>query len=456
MILKGNQRAGAKELTYHLLNTRDNDHITVHEVSGFVSNDVVEAFNEAYAISQATRCKQYLFSLSLNPPEQESVPVRDFETAISLAEQRLGLSGQPRAIIFHEKEGRRHAHCVWSRIEVGSMTAIQLSHYKKKLTGLSRELYLEHDWHMPTGLKAWDTRQAKPVTDHDPVSNDQNYASVNSSDDPAANPTNFSLAQWQQAKRAKADPREIKRIFQECWKQSDEREAFQSALSEHGYILARGDRRGHVAVDWRGEVYAVSRWVGVKAKLVRERLGDVDGLPTVSEANSQTAERDLEKLQAFADEARKEFEDVSNAFGAKRMALVSEQRAKRRTQKAKQESRQIEETRKRASKLPTGLKALWFRLTGRYAQIKAENEREYEQGQKRDRAKWQTLIDRQLEDRKVLKVEFELTKNRLGQQRQDIEDAKLAFNPKSDEGTAGSRSEQRQGRRRRRRQLRPD
>lgn len=60
-----------------------------------------------YAISQGTRCKQFLFSLSLNPPENEKVPVEVFEKAISEIEHKLGLENQTRAIVFHEKEGRR-------------------------------------------------------------------------------------------------------------------------------------------------------------------------------------------------------------------------------------------------------------------------------------------------------------------------------------------------------------
>lgn len=34
-------------------------------------------------------------------------------------ERKLGLEGQPRAIVFHEKEGRRHAQAIWSRIDPG-------------------------------------------------------------------------------------------------------------------------------------------------------------------------------------------------------------------------------------------------------------------------------------------------------------------------------------------------
>ena len=102
-------------MALHLLKQQENEHVEVHEVSGFASDTIQEAFKEAYAISRGTKCKQFLFSLSLSPPETESVPVAVFEKAIADIEHKIGLVGQPRVIVFHEKEGRRHAHCVWSR-----------------------------------------------------------------------------------------------------------------------------------------------------------------------------------------------------------------------------------------------------------------------------------------------------------------------------------------------------
>jgi hypothetical protein len=89
--------------------------------------------HEAYAVSRGTRAKQFLFSLSLNPPPNENVSVDAFEAAIKTIEQKLGLDNQPRAIVFHEKEGRRHAHVVWSRIDTEKMKAINLPFYKSKL-----------------------------------------------------------------------------------------------------------------------------------------------------------------------------------------------------------------------------------------------------------------------------------------------------------------------------------
>ena len=105
MILKGSQRAGAKQLSTHLLNRRDNEQVCVHELRGFASEDLHGALAEAQAISKGTKCKQFLFSLSLNPPVGAAVGEADFERAADLAEKSLGLEGQPRAIIFHERKG---------------------------------------------------------------------------------------------------------------------------------------------------------------------------------------------------------------------------------------------------------------------------------------------------------------------------------------------------------------
>ena len=124
MILLGNRRGGAAELPLHLINWEDNEHVHVHEIRGFIADDLDGAFHEAYGISRGTQCSKFFYSLSLSPPETENVPVSVFESAIERIEQKLGFTGQPRTIVFHEKNGRRHAHVVWSRINATTMTAI--------------------------------------------------------------------------------------------------------------------------------------------------------------------------------------------------------------------------------------------------------------------------------------------------------------------------------------------
>ena len=88
MILKGSKRAGAMQMARHLLNAEQNEHVKVHEVSGFISENVSDAPDEIYAISKGTQCKRFMFSLSLSPPEDEKVPVEVFEQALEAIEKK--------------------------------------------------------------------------------------------------------------------------------------------------------------------------------------------------------------------------------------------------------------------------------------------------------------------------------------------------------------------------------
>ncbi|MFV2051711.1 relaxase/mobilization nuclease domain-containing protein [Aliiroseovarius sp. YM-037] len=189
MIIKAKERGDAPQLAQYLLAERDNDHVGLYEVRGFASDGLVAAFEEAEAIASGTRCQNHLFSISLNPPEGQQVSTEAFEQAITQVEQKMGLENQPRAIVFHEKNGCRHAHAVWSRIDHERMRAINLPHYKMKLRDVSRQLFMEHGWDMPRGL------QDRALRD----------------------PLNFTRAEWQQAKRAGLNPKEIKAVFKQCW-----------------------------------------------------------------------------------------------------------------------------------------------------------------------------------------------------------------------------------------------
>jgi hypothetical protein len=276
MILVGSQRGGSSQLASHLMNDRDNDHVTVHEVRGFVAGDLRGALDEAHAIAKGTRCKQYLFSLSFNPPKNADISIEGLHDAIGRAEETLGLTNQPRAIVIHEKNGRRHAHVVWSRIDADEMKAVNLPHFKTRLCTLSKDLYLEHGFELPDGHKTngW------------------------------KNPLNFSLAEWQQAKRLDLDPREIKQLFRDAWTQSDNLPSLAYALEEHGYFLAKGDRRGVVALDIQGEVYSLARWAGVKTKELQQRLGNTEHLPSVEDVRKGIRERMSQQLRDHIREDR--------------------------------------------------------------------------------------------------------------------------------------------------------
>ncbi|MEO0467639.1 MAG: hypothetical protein AAF216_13945 [Pseudomonadota bacterium] len=136
----------------------------VHQIRGFLSTDMTGAFKEVQAIAKGTRCKQPFFSVSLNPPADASVGIEAFEAAIDEIEAANNLTDQPRVIVFYEKDGRRHAHAVWSRIDADTMTARNLPHFKNKLQAISRDLFFTHQWKMPKGLL--DRSQTNPTNVH--------------------------------------------------------------------------------------------------------------------------------------------------------------------------------------------------------------------------------------------------------------------------------------------------
>lgn len=376
MILVGNQRGGARDLANHLMKD-ENDHVQVHELRGFVASDLMGAFKEAEMISRGTRCKQFLFSLSLNPPQDARVTVADFEKAIERIEDKLGLSGQPRAIVFHEKKGRRHAHAVWSRIDTSQMKAVQLSHSKTKLCAISKQLYLEHGWKLPAG------HIDRSKTD----------------------PLNFTLEEWQQAKRTGQDPRAIKAAFQEAWSISKTGPAFKEELEKRGYWLAQGNRRSHVAVDRFGEIYSVPRQLGIKTKEARVKLDQINALPDVDTIKATVARDVAKRLNTIASELDQQIEAQKAAQRSAIKELVMRQRTERQALAERQKDRQQEEARIRQSRFRKGLKGVWDLLRGEHYRVTKQNRDEADKAVKRDRLEHERQIERHLEDRRTLKLE---------------------------------------------------
>lgn len=379
MILKASQRGGARALAKHLLNDRENDHVEVSDIRGFISDELDGALLEIEAAAKGTKCKQYMFSVSLSPPQFENVRPEVFELAARKIEEQLGLSDQPRALVFHEKQGRRHAHCVWSRIDPQNMRAINLSFYKRKLNEVSRELFIEHGWKLPDGYKRDNDRS----------------------------PLTFTLPEWQQAKRVGRNAADIKATFQECWNQAKDRTGFQKALEERGYFLAKGDRRGHVAVDFEGEIYSIPRMTGAKTKAVKERLGDPSDLASVQETKKRMASMYEKTLKRHVETLNAQTEERLKPVKARQSEQRTAHRQERRELRATQETRWQQESVDRQARFSKGLRGVWDWLRGRHRAIRKKNEMEVAFKRDRDRQEYQGLIQSQLAQRQALGQELE-------------------------------------------------
>jgi hypothetical protein len=297
MIPKGNARGGGQQLATHLMNAYDNDSVEVAELRGAIARDLHGAFAEWHAQSKGTQCRKYLYSLSVNPDHRQGPFTREkYYDFIDRTEKRLKLAGQPRAVVFHVKEGRQHCHVVWSRIDTQKMKAVQLSHDRQKLRFVAQEYAKAHGLTLPPGMR--NNRGLERFNFH--------AKGVN-------------LAENQQKERTGVSKEERMRLITEAWTESKDARSFVDGLAARGYYLARGDSRGHVVVDLGGEIHSLYREVeNVKGKEIRQRLA-ADYAPETL--------RDVSTVLEYAKGQREERLKEQAAEPEKKAATPDERRA---------------------------------------------------------------------------------------------------------------------------------
>ena len=389
MIIVASQRGGAVAHGKHILNTRDNDHISVHEVRGYMAGDVMGALKEDQAIARGTKCKQHIYTASFNPPEDQMVSTDIFIQTIDGYEKHMKLAGQPRVIVFHEKEGRRHAHVSWSRIDRSTMTAKQMSHYKTRSKDYSRSLFLQRGWRMPEGLAR----------------------------DGRGNPQNYTLAEWQQAKRAGHNAKELKANIQDAWALSDNRASFVQALKGRGFYLARGNKGIHMAVTYDGHAVSIARQVKKPKKEIVSKLDDPTELRSIEETKAQIARDMMPVIKRHMNTHERKASAAVKALEQKRQALKENQIAVREKQKQVHALRWQQETQQRSERFRKGFKGLWDRLSGKHAALKKQNEQETLKAYERDKHEREAMIQKQIQERQKLQEQIRQERQRQAKER---------------------------------------
>ncbi|MEL6568441.1 MAG: relaxase [Pseudomonadota bacterium] len=410
MILHGNQRGGGQKLAEHVLNDRDNDFVRVVEMRGFMSDDVAGAFHEVEVLARSsTRCKQPFFSLSISPPLDAVIKEDDFIKAIDDAEERLGLTGQSRVVIFHEKPGldekerHRHAHAIWSRIDAQTLKAVPLPYTKMKLRKLSRALFVRHDLECPRGLIDRSERD----------------------------PLNYDLETYQKAKRAGRHPRQLKADIQNAWAQSDSRAAFDQALSQVGLRLSRGNRRGFVVSDSEGEVFSLPRMLDIRTKQVRQRLGTEDALPTLERTQSTFARDLAAKMSEHQDVLKLKRDQERALWRDQRQKILDSQREERAKLKAQIQARALDEAKVRQARFRSGLSYAWDWLRGENARIRKINEEDATRSAARDVAELEAKIRDQQQKRAFWADRHSQRLFKLRDQYLDVAEDRKLYNERS-------------------------
>lgn len=279
MIIKGVSCAGAKRLAAHLTRTDTNERAEVREIRGVVAETLIGALREMEAVAAGTRTKKPFYHASINTPADEPLTDAQRLIAIDRLETALGLTGQPRVVVLHVKEGREHCHIVWSRIDIDRMAAISDSHNYRRHEQVAREL--EREFGLERVQGAHIEREGKVRPRRTP-----------------------SHAEMSQGDRTGVRPQEAKVLMTALWRSTENGREFEAALARMGWILARGDRRDFVAVDHAGAVHSLTRRIdGARAADVRERMADIDrdALPSVAAARAEQRQRFDEASRAWVE-----------------------------------------------------------------------------------------------------------------------------------------------------------
>jgi hypothetical protein len=145
IIIEGGSRSAGWWWARHLTNTEKNERAELIEISGLDSANVPALFRELHALSLGTKCDNHFYQANINPRADEQLTPAQWREAVDTLEKNLGLEGQPRFVIEHEKEGRTHRHVVWSRIDLEQMKAIPDSLTARIHEQTSRELEIKFD-----------------------------------------------------------------------------------------------------------------------------------------------------------------------------------------------------------------------------------------------------------------------------------------------------------------------
>ena len=368
MIAKGNPHNSGPYLAWYLAAADKGDERSeLGELRGFASDNIFDAFSLGQLMADGTRCEKPFFHVQVRTPKGEDLTREQWRKVTDRIERRLGFEEQPRAVIFHQKDGHEHMHLVWFRIGVDDNHAIDPGLYKKKLKEVCRKLEKE------MGLTI-----------------------VRNERDPDEKTQSAARPEFEQSRRLKTDLNAIREDIRACWDMSDNGRSFAAALNEHGFILARGDRRAFVILDEMGGYHALSKRItGVAVKETLSRMADLDAssLPSVAEAKAiqrEKMQREEEEAKAMSepkgvDEEEQKKEAAQREEEEKQAAIQKDEEQKQQAIREEEERKQEAIGKEEEAKQEALKEAAQKEEEQRRAQFKEQADRQAEQAKEMER-----------------------------------------------------------------------
>lgn len=233
MVIRGNSRGNAHQLSRYLLTMKDNEAIRILDIDGLEDGQPEDLHRAVFAMgisAELSKSDKALYHAQINPAIGEDAAMDDaaWLRAGDMLGQQLGLEGQRRAIVLHSKKGRTHAHVVWERYD----------HEKEKMVSDSFSRLAQDRAR----------KEMEQAFGHEPTPH-----------------------------RNKHRP-ELKANLTRLWNQTNTGAEFVAACRNNNYYIATGSGRSpYVVVDERGHSFDLARQLkDVKLRDVRQRLRHED------------------------------------------------------------------------------------------------------------------------------------------------------------------------------------
>lgn len=237
MVIRGKSRGNGAQLANYLMKEAGNDNVCVFDIRGTSQPENIKAsLLEMSLTAELTRSDKGLYHAQINPApgEDKKMSSENWFKAADILEEQLGLKGQKRVMVLHEKKDRQHIHVVWERYdhEKGKMISDSFSRLAQDRARHAIEAVLEHN------------------------------------KTPLRNPYRPTM----------------KIILSELWQKTTSGKDFIKESLLNGYTIAKGHfKRPYMVVDEMGRSFDLTRQInGVRTKEVNDRLHK-EKLPTEKE-----------------------------------------------------------------------------------------------------------------------------------------------------------------------------
>ncbi len=284
MIIKSSARGYAGSLAKHLGNREENERVFVTNSRGLVlenNQNISEALNDLDALSSTQ--KKGLYHVMMNP--DQSLTSQEWSRVWQEYEGEYNLQQQQFIEVTHEKKGRLHRHRIYNRIQEDGK-GINTWHNYLRNEKIARKLEYLLNHQITVGKHNRAVVKQLEKEGHHEIVQWMNEQQAQEQPRPVADKSH---ADRQQEQRTKLSVEQVKSDLQAAYQATDNGRAFEAAIAEKGYLLAKGDKRDFVIVDPMGEVHSPRRRLGVKAKELRQRWQDLkaEQMPTVEQVKNR-------------------------------------------------------------------------------------------------------------------------------------------------------------------------